>query len=193
MWNARLETLIPIVAMRNDTPPWPSRRLTEVRRLDASRFGAVITTSADLLFRSAAYRLGPLHHPDDWGRELLAPGAAVEVGVTEVEDSAVSSNQVVALAVVGRDDADDRSVEALTAGAAVELGVTEGEDATVGGDLPVAPAIGGSGNPVDRLVQPDGTLGAEEVGVTEGENTAVRSDQVVALPIRSRGDPDDRL
>ena len=49
--------------------------------------------------------------PDHWHVEPLAAGRAVEVGVAEGEDSAVSCDQPVALAIRGGGHADDRPVQ----------------------------------------------------------------------------------
>src|SRR5581483_5599545 len=64
-------------------------------------------------------------------------GGAIERGVTEAEDAAVSSDQPVPVAGWGGSHSDDGLVQPDPSGRAVEVGVAEAEDSPVCGHEPV--------------------------------------------------------
>ena len=98
-----------------------------------------------------ALAVGGGGHADDGLVEVHGAGRAVEGGVAEGEDAAVTGDEPVALAVGRGGHADDGLVQVDGAGRAVELGVAVGEDAAVTGDEPVALSVGGGGHADDRL------------------------------------------
>src|SRR5688572_1360481 len=110
---------------------------------------------------------------EDGLRELAGTLAAVEGGVTEVEDAPVGGEQVIAVPALGHGGADDRQVQLHRPGAALVGGVPEVEDAAVGGEEPVSLAAGCRRHRHDRLVQRGTAHAAQVAGVAIGEDAPV--------------------
>src|SRR4051812_9460714 len=107
------------------------------------------------------------------GVDRLAGGSALEGGVAEGEDAAVSAGQPVSLAGGGAVDAHDRRVGVLGRGRSEVFGVTEGVDAAVRSGQPVAEAFGRGRHADDRGVDVVGRGRSEVLGVAVGVDTAV--------------------